>query len=199
MSAPLILASGSATRLRLLRNAGLTVEAVPAAIDEGMVKESLRAEGASVADVAQELAHLKAERVSRRLPGAMVLGADQMLDCGGTWFDKPEGRAGAATQLLSLAGRTHKLISGLAIHRDGASIWTHRAVATLTMRPLTPAQVETYLDQTGESVFSSVGAYHIEGLGLNLFEKIDGDFFTIQGLPMLPLLAFLRVHTMGLV
>ncbi len=199
MSTPLILASGSATRLALLHNAGLAVEAVPAAIDEAMVKESLRADGASAADVAQELAHLKAERVSRRLPGVMVLGADQMLECGGTWFDKPATMAAAIGQLQALAGKTHKLITAVAIHRDGASIWTHRAVASLTMRPLTDAQIDAYLHQTGPGILSSVGAYHLEGYGVNLFERIDGDFFTILGLPLLPLLDFLRHHKLGLV
>ncbi len=199
MSTPLILASGSAIRLALLHNAGLTVEAIPAAIDEAMVKESLRADGASAADVAQELAHLKAERVSRRLPGAMVLGADQMLDCGGTWFDKPAHMGAAAAHLRALAGKSHKLITALAIHRDGASIWTHRAVATLTLRPLTDAQIKTYLRLAGPDILESVGAYHLEGVGVNLFERIDGDFFTILGLPLLPLLDFLRGHKIGLV
>jgi septum formation protein len=125
-----------------------------------------------------------------------VLGADQMLDCAGAWFDKPDSRAAARTQLQSLRGKTHRLTSAAVLAQDGQRVWHHAAAAKLTMRAFTDAFLEGYLDQAGEAVLSSVGAYQLEGLGAQMFRKIDGDFFTILGLPLLPVLDILRERNM---
>jgi septum formation protein len=174
----------------LLANAGLACDAVPAEIDEralqrdaGLVKPH---------EIARHLASAKALAVSAQWPGHHVIGADQTLALGERLFNKPNGRAQAGEQLLALAGRTHELHSAVAIARDGAVMFDHVAVARMTMRPLSEADVAAYLDAAGDAVTSSVGAYQLEGLGVHLFERIDGDHFTILGLPLLPLLAFLR-------
>jgi len=190
----LILASASRSRRRLLEQAGVVAEVVPVALDEAAVKHSLRAEGADASQVAQALAELKARRVAQQRPGALVLGADQMMDCEGRWFDKPADRATAAAHLAALSGRSHRLLSAASVVRDDQVIWQHVATARLAMRRLSPGFIERYLDAAGEAVLGSVGAYQLEGLGAQLFERIDGDFFTVLGLPLLPLLAFLRPH-----
>ncbi len=189
-----ILASGSKTRAQLLAQAGLAVGIDAPAVDEGEVKDALRAEGASAADVAVTLAELKAQRISRRSPGAFVIGSDQMLDCGGHWFDKPVDRAGAANHLRTLSGKTHQLISAVSVVCDGQQLWHSISRASLTMRPLSDAFIDRYLDAVGDAALGSVGAYQLEGLGVHLFTKIEGDYFTILGLPLLPLLGFLRTH-----
>lgn len=187
-----ILASGSATRRAMLAAAGVDVTASPAAVDEGEVKAAMRAEGASPGDVAEALAEVKARRASLRYPGALVIGADQMLDCEGVWYDKPEGRAAARGQLLALRGRTHVLTSAAVVLRDGERLWHATDRARLTMRLFTPAFVDSYLDAAGDAVLGSVGAYQLEGRGVQLFSWVEGDHFTILGLPLLPLLGFLR-------
>jgi septum formation protein len=187
---PLILASQSHARQALLAGAGIGFEAVPAEIDERAVQQS---SGLSAAgDVAALLAREKALSVSRRLPERFVVGADQTLALGTRLFSKPAGRAQAAEQLRALAGRSHELHSAVAVARDGKILFEGAAIARMTMRQLGEAEIEAYLDEAGEAVTSSVGAYQLERLGVHLFERIEGDHFTILGLPLLQLLAFLR-------
>ena len=190
----LVLASASASRVAVLRQAGLTIMQDVAGVDEDTVKQSLRAEGADAAHVAVTLADLKAQQVSRRHPDAFVIGADQMLDCNGVWFDKPPDIDHARAHLMSLRGRSHDLITAAVVVRAGARVWQHVECATLTMRPLSDAFIESYLQTAGSDVCSTVGAYRLEGLGAQLFTRVEGDFFTILGLPLLPLLDFLRGH-----
>lgn len=190
----LILASASSARRAVLAAAGLTFEALPAAIDEAAVKQSGQAEGASPADVAILLAELKAERIARRHPDALVIGCDQLLVCDSTWFDKPTNRAEAAAHLKHLRGRTHDLITAVVCLRHGQRIWHHVARPRLTMRDFSDSFLETYLDAEADHVTSSVGAYRLEGLGIHLFDRIEGEHAAILGLPLLPLLGFLRQH-----
>ena len=187
---PLILASQSRTRQELLANAGISFEAVPAEIDERAIQQSagLTAPG----DIAALLAREKALRVSMQQPGKFVIGADQTLALGKRLFSKPAGRAQAAEQLRALAGHGHELHSAAAVARDGKILFEGASVARMTMRRLAEAEIEAYLDEAGEAVTSSVGAYQLEGPGVHLFEQIEGDHFTILGLPLLQLLAFLR-------
>jgi len=192
MTQTLVLASASAIRRTMLINAGLTVTVDPAQIDEQAVKAELRAHQSPVETVAIELAVRKAKSVAGRHPGALVIGADQILDAAGEWLDKPADRVAAARQLASLSGRTHRLISGVAVVAGGQEVWRMADAVTLHMRTLTPAFIETYLDRVGGAALTSVGAYQLEGLGAQLFRRIDGDYFTVLGLPLLPLLAFLR-------
>jgi len=192
MSEPVILASASRIRATMLQAAGVPVEVVPARVDESELKIALRGQGADPADVAVALAELKALQVSRSRPGRLVLGADQMLDCDGAWFDKPESPGAARDQLLALRGRKHRLTSAAVLARDGARIWHHAAVAQLTMRGFTDAFLGLYLAEAGETVLGSVGAYQLEGLGAQMFERIEGDYFVILGLPLLPVLDILR-------
>ncbi|WP_353858300.1 nucleoside triphosphate pyrophosphatase [Azospirillum formosense] len=189
-----VLASGSRTRAEMLERAGVRVTLAPAAVDEEEIKLAARAEGAPVEDVAEALAELKAQRVTRKHPGALVIGADQMLECEGRWFDKPADRDAARAQLQDLRGKTHRLVSCAVVIRDGERLWHHVDRARLSMRPFSDAFLESYLNAAGDDVLGSVGAYHLEGLGAQLFHRVDGDFFTILGLPLLPLLGFLRVH-----
>lgn len=187
---PLILASQSRIRQTLLANAGLSFEVRPAAIDERVIQNSsgLTAPG----EIAARLAHDKARSVSLQVPGRYVIGADQTLACEGRLFNKPAGRAGAIEHLRALGGRTHELHAAIAIVHDGELLFEDVSVARLTMRKLSEDAIAAYLDATGDAVAASVGAYQLEGLGVHLFSRIEGDHFTILGLPLLPLLAFLR-------
>ena len=187
---PLILASQSRARQALLTNAGIGFEAVTAEIDERAVQQAsgLSAPG----EIASLLAREKALSVSARQPGKFVIGADQTLALGERLFSKPSGRAQAAEQLRALAGQRHELHSAVAVARDGKILFEAAAIAGMTMRRLGEAEIDVYLDEAGDVVTSSVGAYQLEGLGVHLFERIEGDHFTILGLPLLPLLAFLR-------
>ncbi len=195
---PLILASASPSRRQMLHNAGLAFEVAPAGVDEDEVKRSLAAERAGGRDIATTLAELKAVAVSRRRPEALVIGADSTLACEGTLFDKPPTLAAARSQLQALRGRTHELVSAAVVARGGARIWQETRAGRLTMRPFSDAFLDAYLARTGEAICGSVGAYHLEGLGAHLFSRIDGDYFTILGLPLLPLLVFLADHGIGL-
>ena len=188
----LILASASTARQTLLRQAGLNVEAMPAHVDEAAVKAAARADGWEAAELALALAELKAKRISRKFPDALVIGADQLLVCGDDWFDKPADLDEAARHLTRLAGKTHQLVTAVCVYRDSAMVWHHVVTPVLTMRRLSPAFIADYLQAEGEVVCSSVGAYRLEALGSHLFSRIEGDFFTILGLPMLPLLDYLR-------
>ncbi len=191
---PVILASASAARARLLEAAGLSVARQAAAIDEAEIKASLKAEGAGAAAVAEALAEMKAVKISRRHPGALVIGCDQMLDCDGRWLDKPATLAAARAQLEALAGRSHQLLTAAVVVRDGARLWHHGDGATLTMREFGAGFLDAYLAAAGDAALASVGAYQLEGLGAQLFSRVRGDYFTILGLPLLPLLDFLRGH-----
>jgi septum formation protein len=186
----LILASQSRARQLLLANAGIAFQAVPADIGERAVQQ---ASGLTTpGDIAALLAREKALWISSRQPGNYVIGADQTLALGDRLFSKPAGRAQASEQLRALAGRAHELHSAVAVARDGKILFAEISMARMTMRPLDEAGIDAYLDAAGEAVTSSVGAYQLEGLGVHLFERIEGDHFTILGLPLLPLLAFLR-------
>jgi septum formation protein len=191
---PVVLASTSATRAGLLRAAGLAFETAAPGVDEAMVKESARADGLDPRDCALLLAELKARRISERMPGALVIGADQILVCGERWFDKPAGRDQAAEQLRALSGQRHALVTAVMGLRGGVVVWQHVATPRLTMRVLCDAAIEAYLDAAGAAVTRSVGAYQVEGLGIRLFAAIDGEHAAILGLPLLPLLGFLRQH-----
>jgi septum formation protein len=187
---PLVLASQSRARQTLLANAGIAFETVAAEIDERAVQQAsgLVAPG----DIAALLAREKAVAVSIRRAGQFVVGADQTLACGTRLFSKPAGRVQAAEQLRALAGGSHELHSAIAVARDGKILFEAVSTARMTMRSLGEAEIDAYLDQAGEAVTASVGAYQLEGVGVHLFERIAGDHFTILGLPLLPLLAFLR-------
>lgn len=189
MAEKLILASASPHRRKLLEDAGLDFDVAPADIDERAAEEPLKHSGATPADIAQVLAEAKALEVSARNPSAIVIGADQTLSLGDEVFYKPEDMDAATRQILKLSGKTHALNSAVVLARDGAVLWRHVGTAHLTMRALDPAFVGRYLSMVGERALSSVGGYQIEGPGVRLFEKIEGDFFTIVGLPMLPMLA----------
>jgi septum formation protein len=187
--APLILASKSAARRALLLDAGLPVEVDPANIDERA------AEGVSIrdpADAAALLALAKAQAVAARRPGRLVLGADRTLALETERFSKPKSREAARAQLQRLRGRMHELHSALAIVRDGRAVFTHRGIARLTMRNFSDSFLDAYLDAAGQAVTESVGAYQLEKIGIQLFERVEGDHATILGLPLLPLLSWLR-------
>jgi septum formation protein len=188
----LVLASASPARSALLAAAGLAFGVTPAAIDERAVEIPLVAGGASPADLAAALAEAKAVAVSHTAGNAFVVGADQTLDLDGNRWTKPASLAEAREQLARLSGREHRLHSAVAVARGGRMIWHHVASAGLTMRPLTAAAIDAYLADVGKAALASVGAYQIEGPGIRLFERIDGDYFAILGLPLLPLLKYLR-------
>ena len=191
----LVLASGSATRLALLRGAGLAVRACPVALDEAVLKEQGRREGLDAGAVALRLAVAKAMRAGAPgvlVPGAMVIGADQMLVCGGVWHDKPGNGAGVRAQLLALRGRTHVLPTAVVCLRDGEVVWQHVASPRLVMRRFSDAFLSAYLEHEGEAILGCVGGYRLEGMGVQLFDAVEGEFAAILGLPLLPLLGFLR-------
>jgi septum formation protein len=187
---PLVLASQSKARQTLLANAGIEFESDPADIDERAIQISSGLSGPG--DIASLLAREKARVVSLRRPSRYVVGADQTLALGARIFNKPAGRAQAADQLRALAGYCHELHSAVAVACDGKLLFEHVSIARMTMRRLADAELNSYLEEAGEAVTSSVGAYQLEGLGIHLFERIEGDHFTILGLPLLELLAFLR-------
>jgi septum formation protein len=189
---PIVLASRSAARMALLAAAGVPFTALPSSVDERAVEMPLIVGGATPAEIAAALADAKAVDVGARRPDALVVGADQTLDLDGDRWTKPASLDDAREQLARLSGRTHRLHSAVAVARHGKIAWAHGESATLTMRRLTAAAIDAYLAERGDTALTSVGAYQIEGPGIRLFEAIEGDYFTILGLPLLPLLAYLR-------
>ena len=190
----LILASASPSRAALLRAAGLDFKIEPADIDESAIKERCRLANATVSETAALLSLEKARKISERRPAAFVIGSDQMLECDGKWLDKPSDVRAAAETLLTLRGRTHRLITCVSVLHEAVEIWFHTETAVLTMRRFSDDFLARYIETGGEKLLTSVGAYQLEGHGAQLFETIEGDYFTILGLPLLPLLAFLRAR-----
>lgn len=189
---PLILASASATRGALLTAAGVRFARQAAEVDEAALKQAARAAGDSAEAAALRLAEAKAAAVAANAPGALVIGADQILVCGSTWYDKPADLQTARSQLLTLRGREHGLATAVVCVLHGRPVWRHTETPTLTMRGFSPAFLDVYLALEGERVLGSVGAYRLEGPGVHLFERVVGDHSAILGLPLLPLLGFLR-------
>lgn len=190
----IILASASAARRRMFADAGVPVGLDPANLDEAELKASMAADRVAPRDMADFLAELKATKVSHRHRGALVVGADQVLVLGDLVFDKPADLDHARAHLRALRGRKHKLISAVVVCENGAPVWRHIAEAALEMRPFSDDFLDAYLAAAGDAVLSSVGAYQVEGLGLQLFNRIEGDHFTILGLPLLPVLDYLRIR-----
>ncbi|MFS8047172.1 Maf-like protein [Rhizobium sp. BR 314] len=192
MTLPLILASSSPFRRMLMENAGLHFQAIAANIDERAIEAPLEKNGANPDAVALVLAKAKAKEVSDRFPNSLIIGSDQTMSLGEQVFHKPKSMADAENHLKTLSGKTHRLNSAMALARNGDIIWEHVSHANLTMRALSSDFIHRYLNRVGDKALSSVGAYQLEGEGIQLFSKIDGDYFTIIGLPMLPLLEKLR-------
>jgi septum formation protein len=190
----LILASTSQTRARLLRAAGVKFEALPSRVDEAEVKAALLAEGFAPAAIADALAEMKALRLSTIHPEALVLGCDQILEFEGRLIDKSESLEEARALLLALAGKSHSLVTAAVLAKGGMPIWRKTERAELGMRAYGEDFLADYLAGEGEAILSSVGCYHLEGRGVQLFERVEGDYFSILGLPLLPLLAILREH-----
>lgn len=191
---PLVLASASEARAALLRNAGVEIETIPARVDEAEIKAALAAENAPARDVADALAEVKALRVAARRPDRLVLGADQVLVCEGRLHDKPKDLDEARAQLEALSGKPHQLLSAAVIAEEGRPVWRHVGTARLVMRPLSPLFLDAYVARMGEALLTTVGAYKLEGLGAQLFARVDGDYFSVLGLPLLETLGFLRIR-----
>lgn len=190
----LILASASPFRRRMLEAAGLSFEVVATDVDEAAIKRDLLGSGSMPADIAEALAKAKAEAVSARLPEVLVIGADQVLALGQELFSKPANQSEAREQLLRLRGKSHHLHTAAALAVGGKAVWSRVEIATLAMRAFSDAFLADYLREAGDRVCHTVGAYEIEGLGIQLFDRIEGDIFTVIGLPLLPLLAELRAR-----
>jgi septum formation protein len=188
---PVVLASASASRASLLRAAGVPVLVIPSTVDEAVSKARMLAQGARPEAIAQGLAELKARAVSQTHQG-LVIGADQTLDLDGVLYDKPRDLAESRQRLRTLRGRTHRLHAAVAVAHEGGLLWSAFDSATLSMRDFSDGYLDAYLARHGEAVIASTGAYLLEGEGIQLFDRIDGDYFAILGLPLLGLLAFLR-------
>ena len=190
----LILASASVSRRALLAAAGVVFDVRPADLDEAEVKRAALAEGLTASGAALRLAQLKAEQIAAREPDAVVIGADQILVCEGLWYDKPASVADARAQLLRLRGRRHELVTAVVCCQDRSHLWRHVAIPHLVMREFSEGFLSDYLEAEAANVTTTVGAYRLEGLGVQLFEAIKGDHSVILGLPLLPLLSFLRMQ-----
>jgi septum formation protein len=187
----LILASSSAIRAKILQSAGLAPEIIPPRVDEELIIQSLTAEHASPRDIADHLAEAKARKISQQHPQALVLGCDQTLDLSGKLFQKPTSPQQATQHLAELQGNTHHLYSAAVLYHQGQPIWRHIGHARMTMRTLSPTAIQRYIDQTWPSIQHAVGCYKIEEQGVMLFSEIQGDTFTIQGIPLIPLINYL--------
>ncbi|MDA5557366.1 Maf family protein [Shimia sp. MMG029] len=194
MTSSLILASGSEIRAQLLRNANVDFETVKPRVDEEMIKRALQAEGASPQDIADALAEAKARKVSSKRPEATVIGCDQVLELNGTIFSKPASVADARNQLLMLRGTRHKLLSAAVIYQNGEPIWRFVGVVRLFMRNFSDAFLEEYVARNFDSISHAVGSYKLEEEGVRLFDKIDGDYFTVLGMPLVEILSYLTVR-----
>lgn len=191
----LILASQSASRRAMLDAAGVAYEAFPAAVDEAAIKQALLAEGQTPRNIADALAEAKAIKVSSRIPGALVLGSDSLVALAdGTLLDKPESREEAAAHLTAMSGGTHDLWSAVVVAENGQPVWRHVERATLVVRPLSPDFITAYLDQEWPAIAGCVGCFRIEGPGVQLFDRIEGSHFTVLGMPLLPVLSYLRTR-----
>ncbi len=190
----LILASGSATRLAMLRAAGLDVTARPARIDELSIRQSMTAGNAAPRDIADALADLKARKIADKVPGQLVLGCDQILEFQGLVLGKPESPAEASQQLKNMRGQTHRLLSAVVLYDGGGPVWRHVGTARLTMRSNSDGWIDGYVRRNWDTIQHSAGAYLIEQEGIRLVEGIEGDHFTILGLPLLPLLDYLSIR-----
>ncbi len=189
-----MLASASPIRADLLKRAGVAFEVEAARIDEGEIRDALKADGATAEETAETLAEAKAMRVARRWPDDLVIGADQLLDLDGDWLEKPGTLENARGQLAQLAGRTHRLVSAVVVVLGGVRAWAHVDAAHLSMRALDAPAIEAYLGEAGPEVLGCVGSYQIESIGVRQFERLEGDHYTILGMPLLPLVNFLRLH-----
>lgn len=187
----IILASSSAIRQQLLANAGMQIETLPARIDENAIRVGLAAEQATPRDVADTLAEMKARKVAERNPDALVIGCDQVLEFQQTVWGKPDTADAALAQLRALRGQTHRLLSAVVLYDGREPVWRHVAEVRLTMRPFSDAFLDGYITRNWPSVQESVGAYKLEEEGIRLFSAIEGDYFTVLGLPLLPLLNYL--------
>lgn len=194
MSVPVLLASASEIRAQLLRNAGLSVTVQPARLDEEAIRAALEAEGANPRDAADALAEAKAAKLSAKTPGALVLGADQVLDFNGRVFSKPETPEDAKAQLRALSGQTHRLLSALVVVRDGEPLWRHVGQVRLTMHTLSEAFIDDYIARNWDSIRWAVGCYKLEEEGARLFSRIEGDYFSVLGLPLIEFLNWLRAR-----
>ena len=192
MGERLILASASPARARLLAAAGLRIQVESPMVDEGAIKIAFQVNGGTAADCALALAEAKARQVAENHRHALVVGADQILVCGNVWFDKPEGLGEARVQLQALRDRAHQLVTAACVVRNEDRLWDAVSSPKLTMRQFSEAFLDAYLDAEGTAIFGSVGAYRLEGRGIQLFADIEGDYFAILGLPLLELLCFLR-------
>lgn len=191
---PIVLASASVSRASILKNAGVKFQTIPSDCDEDSIKNKMREDGATTEEVAERLAMAKAKMVAVDNPDHFIIGADQMLACDGVWYDKPPDIDAARNHLKSLCGKTHQLVSATVILLGKECVWRYSDTSNLTMREFSDDFIEYYLSQAGEKVCRSVGAYQLEGLGAQLFSAVEGDYFSILGLPLLPIMTFLRAN-----